>query len=109
VHFFIVFPYRLDPTIDILVRWFNDGSENIVSSSDLQYTPPLKKGSRVVMMWDRERWEGTVVDFQGNSSDSSDDDSDSDVILILLEEKVWMQNPNQHVDWIRFRSWLSSF
>ena len=49
--------------MDVLIRW-EDGTENVVSSTDLKFKPTLSKKQRVKMKWGKVWWKGSVVDFE---------------------------------------------
>lgn len=65
----------MDPSLDVLVRWKDDDTENVVALGDLDCPAGVRKGTEVKMWWEEtKRWyTGVVIDFEGLPSDSSED------------------------------------
>ena len=49
--------------IDVLVRWDNDSTTNVVDLAELSYEGKIAIASRVIMMWQGTPWSGQVVDI----------------------------------------------
>ena len=55
--------------MDLLVKWDRDGSKNVVNEKEVKLINreerEYKKGTRLKMIWKRERWNGTVEEVIG--------------------------------------------
>ena len=69
-----------------MVRWKQDGTQNVVSSSQLKWEGALRKGAEVIMEWEGVPWYGDVLDAE-DLEDSESSDDDFDVPLALLRDR----------------------
>ncbi|XP_033109879.1 uncharacterized protein LOC117111111 [Anneissia japonica] len=83
--------------IDVLVQWDKDKSKNVVSAKDLISLSKLKKGSKVSMLWGKEKWNGIIIEIESESSSSGSEPDDvpiatycntHEVLFDLLQEAV---------------------
>lgn len=92
--------FRMDPGSDVLIRWAQDGTQNVVSASSLQWVGDLKKGVHVIWEWGEDPWNGIVMAVEDDSSESSDSDDDNlplsiyrnaskDIIYSYFSPPVW--------------------
>ncbi|XP_033117968.1 uncharacterized protein LOC117117688 [Anneissia japonica] len=67
---------RFNSDIDVLVQWDKDKSKNVVSAKDLISPSKLKKGSKVSMLWGKEKWNGIIIEIESESSSSGSESDD---------------------------------